>query len=311
LKQLKFEADQLTLTDAALEKVITAHTREAGVRSLKRKLESIARKAVRNIIEEEERIFATMPAPVVVSDVSTPPAEAQAQLSEKRRAKLVYDVDKITEFLGRDRFYRDVKENMGMPGVAIGLAWTPVGGDILYIESTAYDGKGELKLSGQLGDVMKESAIAAFSFIKSHAKEIGIERATFEKKDIHIHIPSGAIPKDGPSAGVTLLTAMASLLSGRPVVDNVAMTGEISLRGKILPVGGIKEKVLAARAAGINTVLLPEKNRPEFEEIPSHVKEGLAVEYYNDMRELLKRTVPGTLSDTNRADKDDPVRDGW
>lgn len=287
LTQLKFEPGQLQLTDAAFERIITGHTREAGVRNLKRKLESVARKAVRALIEEREKKSDTKPdAPIEVK----------------------YDTEDVAELLGRDRFTRDVKEQAGIPGVAIGLAWTPVGGDILYIETTSYEGKGELKLSGQLGDVMKESAYAALSFLKSHAREMGISPTAFEKKDIHIHIPSGAIPKDGPSAGVTMLTAMASLLSGRPVATDVAMTGEVSLRGKILPVGGIKEKVLAARAAGINTVLLPEKNRAEFEEIPEHVKEGLAVEYYADMRSLLGRTVPGSIPIRPQGGSG---RDGW
>jgi len=163
---------------------------------------------------------------------------------------------------------------------------------------------------------MKESAHAAFSFLKSHAGQIGIEAEEFSKRDFHIHIPSGAIPKDGPSAGVTLLTALTSLLKGVHVADDIAMTGEISLRGKILPVGGIKEKVLAARAAGIGTVLLPEQNRAEFEEIPSHVTEGLKVEYFSDMLDLLKRTVPfkGTVA-SHSSGSSAPMRaagrDGW
>ena len=196
-----------------------------------------------------------------------------------------------------------------MPGIAIGLAWTPVGGDILYIEATSYAGKGELKLSGQLGDVMKESALAALSFIKSYARELDIDPEIFRERDVHIHIPSGAIPKDGPSAGVTLLTALVSLFTGKPVARDLAMTGEISLRGRILPVGGIKEKVLAARAAGIERVFLPEKNRPDFEEIPEHVREGITVEYFTDMRELVQKTVPGAF-DRSTAESH-THRDGW
>ena len=269
LEQLKLKEEQLKLSDMALERIISAHTREAGVRSLKRKLEAIARKAIRDLVEKKEK------------------AEGTGDI-----VSVEYDADDVPALLGRDRILRDLKENTAMPGVAIGLAWTPVGGDILYIEAAAYPGKGELKLSGQLGDVMKESAQAAFSFIRAHAGDLGIDHEQFQKKDIHVHIPGGAIPKDGPSAGVTLLSSITSLLSGNNIAENVAMTGEISLRGKILPVGGIKEKVLAARAAGISTVLLPEKNRPDYEEIPEHVKEGLKVEYYTDMMDLLKRTVP-------------------
>ncbi|MCB1323566.1 MAG: hypothetical protein KDK34_25125, partial [Leptospiraceae bacterium] len=204
------------------------------------------------------------------------------------------------------------------PGVAIGLAWTPVGGDILYIETTRYPGKGEIRLSGQLGDVMKESAYASLSFLKAHSAELNVDVEDFGKHDIHIHIPSGAIPKDGPSAGVTLLTALASLFTGVPVRDDVAMTGEISLRGVILPVGGIKEKVLAARAAGVGTVLLPEKNRSEFEEIPDHVRSGLLVEYQSDMMSLLRSALPDVFANNARSalsgsgrDRLPVQREGW
>jgi ATP-dependent Lon protease len=281
LDQLMLEKNQIGLTDGALEKIITAHTREAGVRSLKRKLESLARKTVKRIVEERDRKRGS----------------GETEVESAERKPIEYDAEDINELLGRDRFIHDLKEEYGSPGVAIGLAWTAVGGDILYIESTYYEGRGDLKLSGQLGDVMKESAHAAMSFIRSHAGELGIDPALFPKIDVHIHIPSGATPKEGPSAGVTLLTALTSLITGRPVIPNVAMTGEISLRGRVLPVGGIKEKVLAARAAGIETVLLPEKNRADFEEIPPHVTEGLQVEYYSDMLSLLRRTVPSVFRD--------------
>ena len=353
LGELKFKEDQLTLTHEAIKKVITAHTRESGVRNLKRKLESVARKAIRTLIEEQEKVSEGAPeeetdtvraeAEPVVSAENEAAVEFEMNLDEGQNEvgelitdgvvpqepvavkgasssdvdsdsenedeaiyhKIVYDVDAIKDLLGRDRFHQDVNENTGIPGVAVGLAWTPVGGDILFIEATAYKGKGDLKLSGQLGDVMKESAHAAFSFIRTHAIELGIDPDVFTRKDIHVHIPSGAIPKDGPSAGVTLITALASVLSGRPVVHDLAMTGEISLRGKILPVGGIKEKVLAARAAGIKTVFLPEKNRPDYEEIPAHVTEGLAVEYFSDMKEILKRTVPRRVKESAPRGGDD------
>ena len=323
-KQLKLAPDQLKFTDEALKKVIEAHTREAGVRSLKRQLENITRKTIRTLLEEEvgqdgdvvhddkevapsvevrvdENIHPVAGEDIVPDKFTV--AETDTEEKTKTYRNISYDVDNIRELLGRDRYSRDIKENTGIPGVAIGLAWTPVGGDILYIEAAAYPGKGELKLSGKLGDVMKESALAALSFIKKHSHELDIPASTLEKRDIHIHIPSGAIPKDGPSAGVALISALTSLLTGRPIAENLAMTGEISLRGRILPVGGIKEKVLAARSSGISTVLLPEKNRPEFEEIPTHITEGLQVEYYTSMMDLLKRTVPQSIPKTNR--------DGW
>lgn len=364
LKDLKMESDQITLTDAGLEKVITAHTREAGVRSLKRKLESLARKAVRSIMEDLEQKALDQEAdstattgpgiekfreaaatidhgvvsvsPQVVSDVAPQeiPANTHPDLLKSGQAKpedeshvtlknIVYDLDDVRKHLGRDRFHRDLQENTGIPGVATGLAWTPVGGDILFIEAMSYPGKGELKLSGQLGDVMKESALAALSFLRSHSATLNIDPEKIGKQDIHIHVPSGAIPKDGPSAGVTMLSALGSLFTGAPIQDNLAMTGEISLRGRVLPVGGIKEKILAAKAAGIETVLLPERNRAEYEEIPEHVREGLAVEYYADMMQLLRRTVPGafrteTDGQTNPENSSgevssagEPRREGW
>ena len=299
VEQLKFEPGFIDIDLPAMQRLITAHTREAGVRTLKRKLESVARHAVKTLIQQREQ------------PAASPDARTDAGSEPK---PLRYGIADIQEILGRDRFHRDAKENTGIPGVAIGLAWTPVGGDILFIEATSYPGKGELRLSGQLGDVMKESAVAAMSFIRAHAQELGIAQEYFQNRDVHIHIPSGAIPKDGPSAGVTLLTALTSLFSGRPVSNDLAMTGEISLRGKILPVGGIKEKVLAARAAELATVLLPERNRAEFEEIPKHVTEGLKVEYFGDMMDLLKRTVPDT--DTERLNRVAAAvgaspREGW
>ena len=298
-KELQLEPGQISLTEAALEKVIVAYTREAGVRNLKRKLEALARKTIRSLLEEmEKEQEQTATKSSHQQDIDTIAKEqeeksSQSPISEKiREEQICYDLKDIAELLGRERYHQDCKENTDIPGVAIGLAWTPTGGDILFIEATAYKGKGELKLSGQLGDVMKESALTALSFLRTRSKELGIDPSAFIGKDIHIHVPSGAIPKDGPSAGVTLLSALSSLFSQRPVATDIAMTGEISLRGRILPVGGIKEKILAARAAKINTVFLPEQNRAEFEEIPEHVRKGINVKYYSDMLELLRYSIP-------------------
>jgi ATP-dependent Lon protease len=175
--------------------------------------------------------------------------------------------------------------------VATGLAWTPVGGDILFIEASLSPGTGKLTLTGQLGEVMKESAQAALSLIKARADRLGIEQALLDKSDIHIHVPAGATPKDGPSAGVAMFTALASLLTGQPVKSEVAMTGEISLRGLVLPIGGIKEKVLAALRAGITTVLLPERNRRDLEEIPEEARRRIAIEWVSDVDEVLKNAL--------------------
>ncbi|MCS7205726.1 MAG: endopeptidase La [Leptospiraceae bacterium] len=265
------------ITDEALEKIVEGYTREAGVRNLKRQIESIARKVVLKIEKEKDLAL-----PVVV------------------------DVNDLVEYLGKERYYKDHKEHIRIPGVAIGLAWTPVGGDILYIETTKFPGKGNLKLSGRLGDVMKESAHLAFSFLRAHANELNIQNSLFHDYDFHIHVPSGAVPKDGPSAGITILVSLASLLTNTPIDQDLAMTGEISLRGKVLPVGGIKEKVIAAKSAGISTVILPDKNRADFEEIPEYIRSGIQVEYYSDMMDVLRRVLPQVFQKPKFTD-----REGW
>ena len=196
-------------------------------------------------------------------------------------------VERIAEFLGPAKYISEVADRVAEPGVATGLAWTPVGGDILFIEATKMNGKGQLVLTGQLGDVMKESAQAALSFIRSRASWLGLEENFLEKTDIHVHIPAGAIPKDGPSAGVTMFVAMASLLTGKPIRNDVAMTGEITLRGLVLPVGGIKEKFLAAHRAGIKRVILPERNRKDIVEIPDQPKKEIEILFVKRMDELL------------------------
>lgn len=272
----KLKEEEFELSDDLLKKIIENYTKEAGVRNLKRILESLARKILLKI-EKENKL-------------------------EK------FSLENLKEFLGKEKYYKDIKENIGIPGVAVGLAWTPVGGDILYIETTKYQGKGNLKLSGRLGEVMKESAQLAFTFLRAHAKELNLQESDFTEYDFHIHVPSGAVPKDGPSAGVTILVALASLLMNKPITENFAMTGEISLRGKILPVGGIKEKVLAARAAGIDLVFLPEKNRPDFEEIPEEIRGNLKVEYFSDIMDLIKRVFLDIFNDKKQKF---PEREGW
>ncbi|HEX7043881.1 MAG TPA: endopeptidase La [Burkholderiales bacterium] len=237
-------AEQTDISDAALTHVIRDYTREAGVRNLEREIGRVFRHVAMRIAEGET-------GPIHI------------------------DVQHLHGILGPARFESEVAARTSVPGVATGLAWTPVGGDILFIEASRAPGKGNLILTGQLGDVMKESAQAALSLVKSRARNLGIEPETFERSDIHVHVPAGAIPKDGPSAGVAMFVALVSLLTGRTVKQDVAMTGEISLRGLVLPVGGIKEKVLAAARAGIKTVLLPSRNKKDMEDVPASAREQL------------------------------------
>jgi ATP-dependent Lon protease len=257
LEEHGLTTERLSFDDAAVAEVIDSYTREAGVRNLEREIANVIR-AVAVLV-----------------------AEGKAQPSER------VTHERIAEFLGPAKHISEVAERTAEPGVATGLAWTPVGGDILFIEATKMNGKGQLVLTGQLGDVMKESAQAALSFIRSRAKWLGLEDTFLEKTDIHVHIPAGAIPKDGPSAGVTMFVAMASLLTGKPIRNDVAMTGEITLRGLVLPVGGIKEKFLAAHRAGIKRVVLPERNRKDVIEIPEQPKNEIEIQFVKRMDELL------------------------
>jgi ATP-dependent Lon protease len=232
---------QLTVGEYALRLVIREYTREAGVRNLERHIAALCRRTARRIVEHK------------ADSVNVTPYN-------------------LKRFLGPPEFFHDVAERVTEPGVATGLAWTATGGDILFVEATAMPGKGQLILTGSLGEVMKESAQAALSYIRAHAPQLGIAPDRFEKSDIHIHVPAGAIPKDGPSAGLTMALALASLLMRKPVQPGVAMTGEITLRGKVLPVGGIKEKVLAAARSGICAVLLPAQNRKDLVDVPPEIR---------------------------------------
>jgi len=249
------------LSDACLQRLIRSYTREAGVRNLEREIGSLARKVARRVAEEG--------------------LDASPSVGP----------DDLAELLGPVRFEPEVAERTALPGVAVGLAWTPSGGDILFVESTRMPGKGGLKLTGSLGDVMRESAEAARSWLRTSGSELAIDDGLFEKSDIHLHVPAGAVPKDGPSAGIAMVTSLASMLTGRPVKPAVAMTGEITLRGKILPVGGIKEKVLAAKRAGIATVVLPEQNRKDVEEVQQDLLEGLHLQYVGRIDEALQHTL--------------------
>ncbi|MBA2763597.1 MAG: endopeptidase La [Thermoleophilaceae bacterium] len=237
--------DEVEIADEVIQGVITEYTREAGVRQLERELGTVIRKTATRI----------------ASRAATPPVTIDGQA--------------VREALGRQKFFQEAAERTAVAGVATGLAVTGAGGDVLFVETTSMPGSRDFVLTGQLGDVMKESARIALSYVRAHASELEIEEQTFENREFHVHVPAGAIPKDGPSAGVTMITALASLLSGRPVRHTVGMTGEVTLQGRVLPIGGLKQKVLAAHAAGLTDVILPERNRGDLDDVPVHVREQM------------------------------------
>ncbi len=251
---------KLSVNDAALKKIIASYTREAGVRELERKIGEICRKAAREILEDNVK-------------------------------KVCVNSKNLTDFLGKEKYRRESELKTDKTGIARGLAWTPVGGDTLQIEVNIMPGKGNVELTGQMGDVMKESAMAGISYIRSVAGKYKIEPDFFEKNDIHIHIPEGAVPKDGPSAGITMATAVLSAITKIPVSGRLAMTGEITLRGRVLPVGGLKEKILAAKNVGIHRVLVPEENKPDIEEISAEIRENMDIIYVSSMNEVTKEAL--------------------
>ena len=250
----------LHITDACLTQIIAQYTKEAGVRNLERELAKVMRKIAKRIAEGKIK---------------------QYQVSPKN----------LHQFLGVPKYIPEQEQEHDAIGVSTGLAWTEAGGDVLYVEVSASKGKGQLTLTGHLGEVMKESAHAALSYIRTQAQELGIEPSLFAKQDIHIHVPAGAIPKDGPSAGITIATALASCLSHLPVKRDIAMTGEVTLRGRILPIGGLKEKVLAAKRAHIHTIIVPKRNQKDFNDIPKHLVRGLDVIFVDTMSEVLKTAL--------------------
>jgi len=253
--------EQLEITSEALAEVITAYTRESGVRQLEREIGRLARKVARRI--------------------------AAAEVD-----RLVVDRDMVDDLLGRPKVHPEKMAREDEIGVATGMYYTPTGGDIMFVEASTMRGKGELVLTGQLGDVMKESARAAWTYARSHAGGLQIQDEMFDR-DIHIHVPAGAIPKDGPSAGVTMASAVVSALSGRPVRHDIAMTGEITLRGRVLPIGGVKEKVLGAVRAGIDRIILPKENEPDLEDLPEEVRQKIEVHLVHELGEVLALTLRG------------------
>lgn len=256
IKENGLTKEAFSITDKAIQNIIDGYTRESGVRNLNREIGSVIRGVASQVASEEIK-----------------------------SAKI--DVDDIQTYLGKQKFYSDVAERTKVPGVATGMAWTPYGGDILFIEASVAPGSGKITITGQLGDVMKESASLAMSYLKAHADSLSIPQTAFTEWDLHIHVPAGAVPKDGPSAGVSIMSAIASIFTQRCVRNTVALTGEITLRGLVLPVGGIKEKVLAARRAGIKEVLIPRKNENDFSEIEANIVKGLKVSYLERMEEVL------------------------
>jgi ATP-dependent Lon protease len=264
-KQLEahgLDPEQVSFQDKALKLVAREYTREAGVRNLERRIADLCRKAAREV-------------------------------AEGKTAKIRIDERKVRKWLGPRRFAGEVRKRTSDPGVATGLAVTAVGGDVLFIEATAYPGEGRLTVTGQLGDVMQESATAAHSWVRSHAEQLGLDPDWFAKHDVHLHIPAGAIPKDGPSAGITMATAIVSLVRAVPVSEEVAMTGEITLTGQVLPIGGVREKVLAAQRAGVKRVILPRENEPDLEELPKETREEVEFVLADSLDDVLAAAFDG------------------
>jgi ATP-dependent Lon protease len=252
--------EELVIEEEALRGIIKDYTREAGVRNVEREIANVCRKVAKAVAEGK-------PTPIVVK------------------------AGDLHDYLGNPKYFAETAIMIDRPGVVTGLAWTPSGGDILFVEATQMPGNKQLTLTGQLGDVMKESAQAALSYVRSQTEAFGINRDFFEKTDIHIHVPAGAIPKDGPSAGVTMTTAIVSMLTGRLAKHDLAMTGEITLRGKVMPIGGVKEKVLAAKRAGIRTVILPEKNKNDLDDVPEDLRKEMEFIFVDTIDQVIKHAL--------------------
>ncbi len=277
LKEHGLEKEQIEFSDDAIRKIIREYTREAGVRNLEREIASIIRKVAKGI--------------------------AEGSITEK----VIVKVEDVPKYLGPEKYTYGMKGEKDEVGVATGLAWTEAGGDILFVEALVVEGKGNLILTGKLGEVMQESAKTALSYVRSKLKDLNVSYELLEKSDIHVHVPSGAIPKDGPSAGVTIATAIASALTRRPVKKDIGMTGEITLRGKVLPVGGIREKVLAAHRAGLTAVIMPKENKKDLEEIPEEVKKEITFYFVEHADEVLNLAL---LEVKESAEQRNPERIG-
>jgi ATP-dependent Lon protease len=271
VKRNGLEPEEIELSDDVVRTVVTEYTREAGVRNLERELGKLLRKT------------ATM---LAGGEVEPP---------------VTIDIEAVRRALGRQRFFQESVEATAIPGVATGLSVTGAGGDVLFVEASSMPGKEGFVLTGQLGDVMKESARIALSYVRGRADQLGIDEHSFVDREFHLHVPAGAIPKDGPSAGITMTTALASLLSGRPVRHNVGMTGELTLQGRVLPIGGLKQKVLAAHAAGLTDVILPERNRGDLDDVPEEVREQMTFHPVMTIEEVLELALEPAPVDLARA----------
>jgi ATP-dependent Lon protease len=254
----------LAISDAAIRRIIADYTREAGLRNLEREIAAICRKVAR-------------------------------RRAEGQRGPATIEPKRVAELLGPSRFFRELADRTSVAGVATGLAWTPTGGEILFIEATGMPGKGQLTLTGLLGESMRESAQAALSYLRSHSKELDVDTSRFHKTDLHIHVPAGAVPKDGPSAGVAIAAALISLFRGKPIEPELAMTGEVTLTGRVLPVGGVREKILAARRAGIKSVLIPRHNEKDLVEVPAEVKADLSLQLVDTLDDVVPRLFERSL----------------
>jgi len=300
--------DEVEISDDVLRTIISEYTREAGVRNLERELGTVLRKTATQIASSQTPAEQPKPAAEDGEAPTTPAAKKAEKKEPEKKSKgtkgtkskvskthVKIDLEAVRDALGRQKFFQESASRTATPGVATGLAVTGAGGDVLFVEATAMKGVSSggngLVLTGQLGDVMKESARIALSYVRGHAEELGIEESAFENREFHVHVPAGAIPKDGPSAGVTMVTALASLLSGRPVKHTVGMTGEVTLQGRVLPIGGLKQKALAAHAAGLTDVILPERNRGDLDEIPEEVRAQMTFHPVMTVQEVLDRAL--------------------
>ena len=307
--------NEVEISDEVLRTIIADYTREAGVRNLERELGTVLRKTATEIASNETAGSATTASDAdgatatgaaatdgaeATDGATTTTTDAKATDDATKTASTVtqpveIDLDRVRDALGRQKFFQESAARTAIPGVATGLAVTGTGGDVLFVEATTMKADGAsgngLVLTGQLGDVMKESARIALSYVRGHAEELGIEESAFENRQFHVHVPAGAIPKDGPSAGVTMVTALASLLSGRAVKHSVGMTGEVTLQGRVLPIGGLKQKALAAHAAGLTEVILPERNRGDLDDIPQEVRDQMTFHPVMTVQEVLDRAL--------------------